>query len=110
MINVYELPVPTVTQELRPVGDLLANAIILATLMDWIPMFAAIVSLIWGVMRCYETYLDIRKKKGQINLPVSTTTVAIETPHPDAPGQTPIATGIIAVEVVPQKEKTDGNS
>src|SRR6185436_8622889 len=59
----YEVNVPTRWQEMKPVGDFIANAVILGTLLQWLPVAAANLSLIWGAMRIYETYLDIRKKR-----------------------------------------------
>lgn len=61
--KVYELVVPSRWQEMKPVGDFIANALILGTLLEWLPVAAAFLSLIWGVMRIYETFLDIRKKR-----------------------------------------------
>lgn len=41
--------------QVRHVIDALSLATVLATLTAWLPPIAALVSIIWGVIRIYET-------------------------------------------------------
>lgn len=87
--NIYEIVVPTRWQEMKPVGDLIANSIVLATLLNWLPVAAAILSIIWGVLRIYETYLDVMRKRqlawnpavSPLPLPVLPTITKKDDPH-----------------------------
>jgi len=36
-------------------GDVLSLAVVASTLLEWLPALAAVVSIIWGVIRIYET-------------------------------------------------------
>lgn len=48
---------------LRPSGDISSIAVIVATFLGYLPVIAAGASLIWTVMRIYETYLSIKRLK-----------------------------------------------
>ena len=39
----------------RIAGDVLSLSIIVSTLADWLPSIAAIISIVWGLLRIYET-------------------------------------------------------
>lgn len=57
-----------IPQELEPVKqvvDIISVGTILATLMTWLPPIAAFLSVVWGCMRIYESYLNIQKLKGK---------------------------------------------
>ena len=45
----------SLSDTIRHTGDAVSLATILATLSAWLPPLAALVSLIWGVIRIYET-------------------------------------------------------
>lgn len=42
-------------EQLKHVADALSIGTILATIAGWLPAIAALVSIIWGVIRIYET-------------------------------------------------------
>ena len=45
-----------ITQEqLKPVLDVASITTIVATLTAWLPPIAAVISIIWGLIRIYET-------------------------------------------------------
>lgn len=39
----------------KPVGDALSISTVVATMGGWLPSIAAIVSIVWGCIRIYET-------------------------------------------------------
>lgn len=43
------------TENLKHVVDLVSFSTVLATLAAWLPPIAALVSIVWGVIRIYET-------------------------------------------------------
>lgn len=43
------------SDHLKPVGDALSLSTVVATLGGWLPSIAALVSIVWGVIRIYET-------------------------------------------------------
>lgn len=42
-------------QQLKPVVDTLSVSAVVATLAGWLPHIAAAVSIVWGLIRIYET-------------------------------------------------------
>ena len=36
-------------------GDILSLSVVVTTLVDWLPSVAALISIIWGCFRIYET-------------------------------------------------------
>jgi hypothetical protein len=42
-------------EAMKAVGDVLSISVIVGTLADWLPSVAAIISIVWGVIRIYET-------------------------------------------------------
>jgi hypothetical protein len=56
------------TENLKQAADLLSLTTVLATLAAWLPPLAALVSIVWGLIRIYETptvqkFLERRKAK-----------------------------------------------
>lgn len=39
----------------KPAGDVLSLSTIVATMGGWLPSIAALVSIVWGLIRIYET-------------------------------------------------------
>ena len=52
-----------IPQQAKLIGDGISISTILATFMGWVPHLAAIASLIWACMRCYDAWLDIQAKR-----------------------------------------------
>lgn len=42
-------------QTVKAAGDVLSLSVVVGTLANWLPSIAAIISIIWGVIRIYET-------------------------------------------------------
>jgi hypothetical protein len=42
-------------EQYKPAGDVLSVTTVVATLGGWLPSIAALVSIIWGLIRIYET-------------------------------------------------------
>lgn len=42
-------------ESIKHVGDALSLSVVLATIANWLPSIAAIVSIVWGCIRIYET-------------------------------------------------------
>lgn len=45
----------TVHDSVKTVGDAISLGIVGATLTEWLPAIAALVSIVWGCIRIYET-------------------------------------------------------
>jgi hypothetical protein len=43
------------SEAIKTGGDVLSLAVVASTLLEWLPALAAVVSIIWGVIRIYET-------------------------------------------------------
>jgi hypothetical protein len=43
------------SEAIKTGGDVLSLAVVASTLLEWLPAVAAVVSIIWGVIRIYET-------------------------------------------------------
>jgi hypothetical protein len=39
----------------KAAGDVLSMSVVVGTLADWLPSVAAIISIVWGAIRIYET-------------------------------------------------------
>jgi hypothetical protein len=39
----------------KPVGDVVSLSTVVATMGGWLPSVAALVSIVWGLIRIYET-------------------------------------------------------
>ena len=48
-------PVHSVMETMKPAGDILSIGVVLATLASWLPAIAALFTIIWTVIRIYET-------------------------------------------------------
>ena len=48
-------PVHSVMEGMKPAGDILSIGVVLATLASWLPAIAALFTIIWTVIRIYET-------------------------------------------------------
>ena len=42
-------------ETMKPAGDILSIGVVLATLASWLPAIAALFTIIWTVIRIYET-------------------------------------------------------
>ena len=42
-------------QTVKAAGDVLSLTVVVGTLANWLPAIAALISIIWGVIRIYET-------------------------------------------------------
>ena len=42
-------------EAMKATGDVLSISVVVGTLADWLPSVAAIISIVWGVIRIYET-------------------------------------------------------
>ena len=42
-------------QTVKAAGDVLSLTVVVGTLANWLPSIAAMISIIWGVIRIYET-------------------------------------------------------
>jgi chromate transport protein ChrA len=42
-------------ETMKPAGDILSIGVVLATLASWLPSIAALFTIIWTVIRIYET-------------------------------------------------------
>jgi hypothetical protein len=42
-------------ETLKHVGDALSLSLVVATIASWLPAIAALVSIVWGCIRIYET-------------------------------------------------------
>jgi hypothetical protein len=40
---------------MKPIGDTVSVGVVLTTLAGWLPSIAALVSIVWGCIRIYET-------------------------------------------------------
>ena len=50
---------------IKQVLDVASIGTVVATLTEWLPPIAAGVSIIWGLLRAYEIWLNIQKIKKQ---------------------------------------------
>jgi chromate transport protein ChrA len=44
-----------IIESMKPAGDILSIGVVLATLASWLPSIAAIFTIIWTLIRIYET-------------------------------------------------------
>ena len=42
-------------QAVKAAGDVLSLTVVVGTLASWLPAVAALISVVWGVIRIYET-------------------------------------------------------
>lgn len=42
-------------QTVKAAGDVLSLTVVVGTLANWLPAIAALISIVWGVIRIYET-------------------------------------------------------
>jgi hypothetical protein len=42
-------------ESLKHLGDALSLSVVVATIASWLPSIAALVSIVWGCIRIYET-------------------------------------------------------
>lgn len=57
------------THELEPIKQIVDIASVgatLAALMTWLPPIAAVLSVVWGILRIYESYLSIQVKRKEL--------------------------------------------
>lgn len=55
------------SEQLKQAMDVLSASAVIASIMTWIPPMAAILSLVWAGMRLYESYLNIKIKRKELN-------------------------------------------
>jgi chromate transport protein ChrA len=48
-------PVHSVMEGMKPAGDILSIGVVLATLASWLPSAAALLTIVWTLIRIYET-------------------------------------------------------
>jgi chromate transport protein ChrA len=48
-------PVHDAMEGLKPAGDIISIGVVLATLASWLPSMAALLTIVWTVIRIYET-------------------------------------------------------
>ena len=48
-------PVHDALEGLKPAGDILSIGVVVATLASWLPSIAALLTIIWTLIRIYET-------------------------------------------------------
>jgi chromate transport protein ChrA len=48
-------PAHDIMEGMKPAGDILSVGVVLATLASWLPSFAAILTIVWTLIRIYET-------------------------------------------------------
>lgn len=44
-----------IIEHLKPAGDAISISVIVGTLFEWLPAVAAIISIIWGLIRIFES-------------------------------------------------------
>ena len=54
-----------IPEQVKLIGDGAAVGLSVAAILQWIPHVAAVVSLVWALMRCYSEYLDIKAKRNK---------------------------------------------
>ena len=55
-------------EEIKTLGDIISFGVIITALLKWIPEITAVLSLVWIIMRLYETYLSVKEKRRTIAL------------------------------------------
>lgn len=53
-------------QPVKSVMDIAALGTFIATVAQWLPSVAALFTVIWGALRCYDAYLDIQTKRTKL--------------------------------------------
>jgi len=53
----------------KHVGDALSMTTVGAVMLGWLPTLTALVSLVWVIMRIYESYLNIMEKRSNASKP-----------------------------------------
>lgn len=48
-------PVHDAMESLKPAGDIISIGVVFATLVSWLPSMAALLTIVWTVIRIYET-------------------------------------------------------
>lgn len=48
-------PVHDAMEGLKPAGDIISIGVVFATLVSWLPSMAALLTIVWTVIRIYET-------------------------------------------------------
>jgi hypothetical protein len=56
-------PVNHLSEATKHAGDILSAGVVLGTLFDWLPGVAALLTVLWTMLRIYETVLNIRAKR-----------------------------------------------
>lgn len=44
-----------IVDNIKPAGDVISISVILGTLANWLPAVAALISIVWGLIRIFES-------------------------------------------------------